>query len=148
MHPLRLMDEQPRAIGALDLAVRREVEIDLGMAERPAPAIASGDHAVDIDRLERLHLSCFRPGQVSRDWARPSVACRRPSAKAPWVKALGRRTRLSLSAPGVIDRRTGRMIPIEAAQSMSSFSADSRSATSRPAPPAAAAGFASLRAGP
>src|SRR5258708_3384545 len=53
---LRPIDEKARAIRAFDGAVARQVEIDLGVAERAAAAIARGDHAVDIDRLERLHL--------------------------------------------------------------------------------------------
>src|SRR5260221_1476233 len=53
---LRPIDEKARAIRAFDLAVARQVERALGVAERAAAAIARGDHAVDIDRLERLHL--------------------------------------------------------------------------------------------
>src|SRR5712691_8407778 len=58
------VDEQARAIGAFDAARRREIEVDLGMAERAAAAIASGHHLGDLDGLERSHRQsgkCCRP---------------------------------------------------------------------------------------
>ena len=62
MRLLRPIDEKARAIRAFDLTVACQVEIDLGVAERAAAAIASGDHGIDIDRLERLHRNLLSRG--------------------------------------------------------------------------------------
>src|SRR5260370_40773718 len=59
------VDEQTRAIGALDAARRRQIEVNLGMAERTAAAITGRHHLVDLDGLERGN--------------RQSGKCRRPS---------------------------------------------------------------------
>src|ERR1700736_6576013 len=95
---LRLMDEEPRAVGALDPALGRKVEIHLGMAERAAAAVARGDHAVDVDRLERLHRNLLSRGGRAGELDAGCAGLSHDPASA---------------GTGLVDPRRPRMIPIE-----------------------------------
>src|SRR5579859_639044 len=50
---------EARAIGAFDLMLRSQIQIDRRMAERAAAAIAGDDLGLDGDDLERLHETGF-----------------------------------------------------------------------------------------
>src|SRR5213078_4836419 len=73
------VDEQARAVGALDPAVRRQVQIDARMPHRSAPAIAGRDCVIGFDRLEGHAVSS---GDAGAPIDRAAAAVSRPLRRA------------------------------------------------------------------
>src|SRR6516164_3626445 len=51
----RAVDEETGTVRTLGLPGRGEIEINPGVTERPAAAVAGGDHRVDVDGFEGRH---------------------------------------------------------------------------------------------
>jgi len=50
-----LQDKMPTAIGAVDLAILTQGQIDTWMAQSPVAAVAGDCVALDFDHFKRLH---------------------------------------------------------------------------------------------